>query len=76
MSWINVKDRKPHCYMTGDWDGKVSDKVLLVDSRQNILIGSLNEGFIDGSSFSEWYDQDDFEVKNEILFWQPLPSLP
>ena len=72
MKWINVKDKNPYCWESGDWDGKRSDIVLCVDKNGSNHLAHCYEGSIDGSNFFEWYDKNDFGLQVEITHWTEI----
>lgn len=71
IDWVDVEDRKPTCYITGDWDGKKSDQVLCEDEKGKKYLATCYEGTTDGSHFFNWYDQDGFETE-EIVKWKEI----
>ncbi len=71
--WNNIEDKKPLTYKTGLFDGKKSDKVLVIDKSGKYHIAEMYEGFLDGSDFCDFYDDRDFEITN-IIFWKELES--
>ena len=73
--WIRVDERTPRTYETGDWDGKRSDLVLLVTEFDDIKVGRLYEGFMDGVHFKEWADGDSWTIDERIIKWLPIPSI-
>ncbi len=72
--WISVDTKLPLCYETGDWDGKRSDLVLIEDIKEKLFIARVYLGFIDGSDFNDWYDNDGFDIKYKVVRWTELPS--
>nr|DAI89683.1 MAG TPA: hypothetical protein [Caudoviricetes sp.] len=46
MSWIYTKDKLPHAYITGDFDGKKSDDILVQDKNGNNYVAVLYSGSI------------------------------
>jgi hypothetical protein len=75
MEWISVKDRLPICFESGNWDGLRSDLVLVIDSKGDMFVALVYNGFMDGSEFTNWYNKTDYEL-NEITHWQKLPEPP
>jgi hypothetical protein len=61
MEWIYTKDKKPTTYLTGHWDGKK-------------YLAHYCEGFMDGSSFEDWYDGDNYEITTEIVRYIKIPD--
>jgi hypothetical protein len=74
MEWIYTKDRKPLAYKTGHWDGKNSDQVIAEDKDGKRYLAHYCEGFMDGSSFEDWYDGDGYEITNEIVRYLEIPG--
>ena len=72
--WYDVSESTPITYLTGDWDGKMSDKVLAVDNDGQFFICVVYEGVMNGSKFLDWFDQSDFELVN-IIKWSYLKDL-
>ena len=71
MDWINIKtDKRPLCYQTGDWDGKKSDVILCYNEYEDELFtATCYEGTMDGDNFFECYDENDFEVTEQVTHW-------
>ena len=74
MDWIETKELKPNCWETGDWDGKRSDMVLCIDKNQEYFLAECYEGTMDGSSFFEWYDKEDYGLRVEVTHWCKLEN--
>lgn len=79
MSWKYIsKDEFPLAYKTGDWDGKASDLVLAEDIKGNVFIAQFYEGFMDGSSFSDWCVVDTIHkydsLVDDIVRWMVIPD--
>lgn len=76
MEWIDIKEKLPITYKTGDWDGKKSDTVLVQHKDGNYFTAVVYKGIIDGKEFRDWYNIDcdcvelffDFGEEN-ILRW-------
>lgn len=73
MLWYKLKDRKPIATQTGCWDGRKSDKILVATRNETIHVVEMYEGTLDGSEFCEFYDANDFEVFNVVL-WAEIDS--
>lgn len=71
--WRNTEFSKPLAYQTGHWDGKKSDTILIQDVHGNIYTGTYYEGFIDGSSFSDFYDDKDNEINDVVKYMEIDP---
>lgn len=71
--WVIAEDENPICYESGDWDGKRSDFVLTEDSEGNYRVARMYEGFMDGSDFANWYDNDDNDLDQyTIVRWMNI----
>lgn len=73
--WVPVSQGTVPCYETGNWDGKRSDKLLLLSDDGEHWTGTAYEGFMDGSYFLDFYDKNDYKIKG-VTHWQPLPNPP
>jgi hypothetical protein len=73
MIWNKLTEKRPLAYKTGMYDGKKSDKILVADEFGNYYIAEMYEGFLDGSEFCDFYDQNDFEIKN-VEYWTEIES--
>lgn len=71
QDWKDVETEMPITYETGDWDGKRSDEVVVEDNNGKKHVARLYEGFMDGSAFSEWFENDDWAI-NEPVRWLSL----
>lgn len=71
--WINVADKLPLTLPRQGWDGKVSDLVLMRNSEGRIFVGYFNHGFMDGSEFNDWYEENEFTVHG-INYWCEIPD--
>lgn len=76
MKWIKVEDRLPLATKTGDWDGKKSDQLWVVDEKGNYLVAHCYQGVIDGNEFCEWYNPDDYELPHKVVAWMPILEYP
>lgn len=74
MEWKYVEKETPLCYETGKWDGIRSDEVVAEDDIGRKHIARVYEGAIDGSSFRDWFDSDDYSIDREIVRWLALPQ--
>lgn len=74
MSWVYLKDKKPIVYISGNFDGLCSDKVLVKTKNGKKLVADLNEGILDGEFFSIWYNILDLEIEEEIIAWMQIPE--
>jgi len=71
MEWILINDEKPICYEHGNWDGLKSDPVICQDKDGEYHVAICYEGILDGTRFFDWYDKNDFELK-DIVKWIEL----
>ena len=62
MIWYKIENKKPLAYQSGGWDGKKSDKVLVCTRSGKYYVAEMYEGILDGSEFSDFYDERDFEI--------------
>ncbi|MFW5847306.1 MAG: hypothetical protein ACOCVF_00105 [bacterium] len=69
----SVINDEPIPYETGEWDGKRTDLVLVKLADGSFNIGRLYKGYMDGSEFNDWYDQNDCELNSEVVAWSNLP---
>lgn len=67
--WVAVSERTPICYKTGHWDGKMSDLVIVIDSEGKHHLAEMYE-YYDGNS--EWYDNEDYGLRHEVVKWKPI----
>lgn len=72
--WINLTERNPDCWESGNWDGLRSDFVLTVDKHGCYKVARMYEGFLDGTNFAEFYDESDFEIK-DVVRWQKIKEI-
>lgn len=68
-----IEIETPLVYESGAWDGKRSDLVLVKLRDNSYEIARLYSGFMDGSSFNDWYDANDYSLF-EIVGWAELPK--
>jgi len=74
MDWINADKNTPNAYKTGNWDGRNSDEVIAEDKAGKRYIAHFCKGTIDGSTFEDWYDNNDFLIFTKIVRWVDLPE--
>jgi len=70
MTWKYTKDQLPHCYETGDWDGKKSDLIVGETLTGKKFLGCCYSGF----EFFDWYQVDDINrndwlVNETVVRW-------
>lgn len=73
-SFTSVDDEMPIAYETGGWDGKRSDLLLLKFDNGNYETGRLYHGFMDGSEFNEWYNDNDLGWLEKVVAWAKIPD--
>lgn len=73
MIWYNINNKKPIATEGGNWCGLRSDKILIATKTGNYHVARMYEGFLDGSTFCEFYDESDFEISN-VLYWTEIDS--
>lgn len=69
--WISIHDRKPRCTENGSWDGLKSERFIGKDSNGFYHVATMYEGIMDGNYFYNFYDDNDFEVF-DIVLWKPI----
>jgi|LGVF01.2.fsa_nt_gb hypothetical protein len=74
IDWKCPEEETPLVYLTGAWDGKNSNQVIAEDINGKKYIAHYCKGFMDGSSFADWYNSDDYWIKEEIVRWLPIPK--
>ena len=73
--WNDLTKQTPHCWETGNWDGKRSDYVITLNDKMEFNVAVAYEGTMDGSRFLDFYDKHDFEVEN-VSYWMEFPNMP
>lgn len=78
MHWFYTKDKLPICTETGNWDGRKSELIIgeIITGKQ--FLGCCYEGFMDGSSFFDWYQVDeinsnDWLINETVIRWLKIP---
>lgn len=71
--WISVDKKTPFTHLSGNWDGLMSDEILVKDDKGIINVARCYTGIIDGNSFVDFYDNRDFELKN-IIQWKKITN--
>lgn len=75
MIWIDITQRKPIAYESGNWDGLRSSKVLVCTLARTYHVAVMYEGVMDGSEFCDFYDDNDFEIMN-VKWWTEIDEAP
>ncbi len=73
MVWHLLSKKAPIAYITGCFDGKKSDKILVCTFSRKYHVVEMYEGVLDGVSFRNFYDDRDFEIYN-VQFWTEIDS--
>jgi hypothetical protein len=73
MNWYKLDNKKPIATERGCWDGLKSDKVLVATRGGKMHIAEMYEGFLDASDFCDFYDANDYEIKN-VVYWTEIDS--
>ena len=68
MIWHKLENKKPIATEKGCWDGLRSDKVLAGTRSRSIHIATMYEGILDGNEFCDFYDDNDNQIENVILW--------
>lgn len=69
MNWKDINTSKPIAYKSGHWDGLKSDEILVYNGEYHIA--TMYEGFLDGHEFCDFYDKNDYEIK-DVKYWAEL----
>ena len=73
MLWYKLEKKKPISTETVCWDGKKSDKILVATKSGKMHIAEMYEVFLDGSETCDFYDSNDFKIKN-VVYWAEIDS--
>ena len=68
VEWISVEDRLPLANESGSWDGKRSDVYLGKYKDDTYCLFRIYEGFLDGSDFIEYYDENDNSINAPVYY--------
>lgn len=68
MVWYKLENIKPPTSKGGWWDGLKSDKILVATRYNKIHLAEMYEGILDGSSFCDFYDDDDYKIEGVYLW--------
>lgn len=72
LNWNHFRKSYPPCYQTGAWDGKRSDVVICLMADGKYQLARAYE-YDDNFLNVWWYDSDDMELGEEIVFWANIP---
>lgn len=74
MIWNNISEGKyPIAYMTGDWDGKKSDPVLVEMRDDTFKVANLYEGTMDGSYYQEFISSEgEWDITSDVVRWTEI----
>jgi len=73
--WVPVKEEYPIAFESGNWDGLRSEFVLVKFIDNNWTKARLYSGFMDGSLFNDWVNENDFDLTEEVVSWRPIEIL-
>ena len=78
MEYTKLSDEHtPICYESGRWDGLKSDLLLvsyIEDYSVKYSVATAYSGFMDGSKFLNFYDDNDYEIIN-VTHFMKLPKI-
>ena len=74
LIWNKVSDTPPNCYKTGNWDGKMSDTLLLSTDQEKYSVGVAYARTMDGSKFLDFYSSD-YRALKDVTYWAVIPSI-
>ncbi len=74
MKWEYIKNGTPITYESGNWDGLRSDEFVIETDAGDRYIARLYEGYMDGASFQEWYENSDWAISGEVVRYLKLPE--
>lgn len=66
LKWILTETSKPAAYIEGHWDGKMSFLCLCQDKEGKYHLAHMYEYY---NGEVEWYDQDDYGLRHEVVKW-------
>ena len=71
--WKELKLQKPNSYKRGNWDGRMSDEILICDDRGYFFVGFCYQGTLDGNEYCNFYDKNDSEIE-DVVRWAEIPE--
>lgn len=71
---INSEIDLPIAYKTGDYDGKLSDLVIVEDENGKQHLAQIQIGILDGSKFSDWIDNHGDILNSKIVKYCEIPE--
>jgi hypothetical protein len=74
LSWIDVDEKLPMAYESGNWDELRSDFVLAKNKHGNVFIARTYQGAMDGHEFCDFVCKDDV-VLSHIVSWRKIEPL-
>jgi hypothetical protein len=80
MRWFYCEEnRLPSCWEQGNWDGKKSELIIGETITGKRFIGCCYEGYMDGSSFFDWYEnsellETDYLITETVVRWMNIPT--
>jgi hypothetical protein len=73
MHWNDIKEYQPLCWETGNWDGKKSSPLLVMDTDYSYYVAECYAEIIDGTSFLDFYTIDGMEIVN-VVSWSLIEA--
>lgn len=73
MIWHKLSEKKPIAFISGNFDGLKSEKVLVCTRSGRYYVAEMCEGILDGSKFCDFYDDRDFLI-DYVLYWTEIDS--
>jgi hypothetical protein len=73
MIWYKLEKKKPIATEKGCWDGLRSDKILVATRDRKLHVVQMYEGVLDGCEFCDFYDENDWLIK-DVIFWTEIES--
>jgi len=74
MNWKDIEKEKPFAYEKGNWDGLRTDFMLVFTANRNIVKARAYIGFLDGSDFCDWVEENDCELHEPVTHFMALPE--
>ena len=72
-AWRKLSEHKPICYLTGDWDGQMSDMILVKTENDAIHLAKayLEDGVYGGYYFYSYYVELDIDG---VIEWATMDN--